>query len=174
MLKVIIIIIAASLAALALVTTVIGALMPRDHVATSTITLKQPPDAVYALVRNIGGMKTWWRDLKVSTRITDVPGERWKQEASGFSMQIDIIDESAPHRFTTRIVEEKGAPFGGAWIYEFAPAGQGTTVSITEKGWIGPPPFRVIATARGLHQSMDAQLASLAKHYGEDVKPTHR
>lgn len=163
-----------SLVGLAVVVTVVGALMPRAHVATSEITLKQPIDTVYRALRDIGGMKAWWTDLKVSERVGGVPGERWKQEASGFAMQIDIVDDTPPAGFTTKIVEEKGAAFGGVWRYRFTAVPGGTTVTVTEDGWIGPPPFRVIATLRGLHQSMDAVLVSLAKHYGESVKPVHR
>lgn len=69
------------------VVTVVGLFMPRNHVATSEITLKQPPDKVYAALRDIGGMKAWWTDLKVSERVSGAAGDagvrkradsRWK------------------------------------------------------------------------------------------------
>lgn len=156
------------------VVTVVGLFMPRNHVATSEITLKQPPDKVYAALRDIGGMKAWWTDLKVSERVSGAAGERWRQEASGFKMEIDVINDAPPTGFTTKIVEEKGAPFGGMWHYRFTSTPSGTTVTATEEGWIAPPPFRVIATMRGLHRSLDHVLVALGTHFGETVTPVHR
>jgi hypothetical protein len=170
----IILIVAASLVGLALLVTLIGAFMPRTHVATSEITLRQPIDSVYGAVRDLGGMPAWWKELKVSERVAGVPGERWRQEAGGFAMQLDVTNESAPTRFTTKIVEEKGAAFGGQWHYVLAEVPGGTKLSISEDGWIGPPPFRVMATLGGLHRTIDGMLVALGRRFGEDVKPVHR
>ena len=166
-------IILGSIVALALLITIIGMFMPRDHTATSEITLKQPIDSVYAALRDLGGMTTWWPDLKVSERVTGAPGERWRQEAGGFKMQLDVVNDAPPNGFTTNIVHEKGAPFGGSWIYALAPAPGGTVVSITEKGWIGPPPFRVMARLFGVHATMDGMLTALSRRFGESAAPTH-
>jgi uncharacterized protein YndB with AHSA1/START domain len=148
--------------------------MPRTHIATSEITLKQPIETVYATLRDIGRMPRWWSDLKTSERVAGTPRERWRQEASGFSMELDVGEDSPPNGFTTYIVEEKGAPFGGKWIYKFSSGPGGTTVSISEDGWIGPPPFRVVASIMGLHRTLDSMLAALAKHFGEQVTPVHK
>jgi uncharacterized protein YndB with AHSA1/START domain len=154
--------------------TVAGAFMSRTHVATSEITLRQPIDTVYATLRDIGGMPKWWTDLKKSERVAGVAGERWRQEAGGFAMQLDVRDDSPPNGFTTHIVEEKGAPFGGKWIYKLVAVPGGTVVSITEDGWIGPPPFRAMQSVMGLHRTLDAVLVSLGKRFGEEVKPVHK
>ena len=167
-------IVVVSLIGFVVLVTLIGALMPRTHRATSEITLRQPVDTVYATLRNIGGMTSWWSDLKVSERVAGVPGERWRQEASGFKMQLDVTDDVPGRGFTTRIVEEKGAPFGGLWVYTVASSPAGTVVSITEDGWIGPPPFRVVATLMGLNRTIDGLLVALGKKFGEDVRPVHR
>jgi uncharacterized protein YndB with AHSA1/START domain len=163
-----------ALVGLAALVTLVGFLMPRNHVATSEITLRQPVDSVYAAVRDIGGLTRWWGDLKVSERVAGAAGERWRQESGGFKMQIDVADDAPPHRFTTRIVEEKGAPFGGIWRYVISATAQGTTLAITEEGWVGPPPFRVMATLMGMHRTMDGMLVALGKRFGEDVKPVHK
>jgi uncharacterized protein YndB with AHSA1/START domain len=166
-------IIVAGLAGIALLVTLIGLAMPRAHVATSEIALKQPIDTVYAVVRNLGGMPSWWADLKSSTRVTDVSGERWAQESGGFKMQLDVVDDTPPRGFVTNIVAEKGAAFGGRWVYTLTPTASGTTLRVSEEGWIGPPPFRVMATLGGLHRTIDGMLGALAKHFGEDAKPVH-
>lgn len=157
-----------------LLVTVAGMLMPREHTASSEITLKQPVDSVYATLRDIGGMTKWWGDLKVSERVAGAPGERWRQESGGFKMQLDVVDATPPTRITTKIVEEKGAPFGGVWVYALSPSNGGTTVTITENGWIGPPPFRVISKLTGMNRTLDGMLVALGKRFGEDVKPVHK
>jgi hypothetical protein len=89
-------------------------------------------------------------------------------------MQLDVVEATPPSRLVTRVVEEKGAPFGGTWIYALTPAAAGgTTVRITEAGWIGPPPFRVMGRVFGLHATIDGLLVALGKRFGEAVEPTH-
>jgi uncharacterized protein YndB with AHSA1/START domain len=167
-------IIVASLVSLALIVFLIGAMIPRRHLATSEITLRQPVDTVYKALRDLGGMPAWWSDLKTSERVAGVPGERWKQVAGGFTMQLDVTDDAPPRGFTTRIVEEKGAAFGGKWIYVLEPTNGGTTVRISEDGWIGPAPFRVMAKLGGLHRTIDGVLVALGRKFGEEVKPVHQ
>lgn len=164
----------AAVVALVLIVTVAGLFIPRDHRATSEITLTQPIDSVYVVLRDIGGMTKWWSDLKTSERVSGVAGERWRQDAGGFKMQLDVTDDTPPRGFTTRIVEEKGAPFGGVWVYALSAAPAGTVVTITENGWIGPPPFRVMAKLTGMNRTLDSMLKALAKRFGEEVTPVHR
>jgi hypothetical protein len=165
---------AASLVALAVVVIGIGLMMPREHSATSEITLRQPIDSIYAVLRDIGGMPRWWSDLTVSERVGGVDQERWRQEAGGFAMQLDVAGDTPPTGFTTKIVEEQGAPFGGMWTYRLTPAANGTLVSVTEDGWVGPPHFRVISRVMGHHRTIDGMLTALGRKYGEEVKPVHR
>jgi uncharacterized protein YndB with AHSA1/START domain len=170
----ILLIVVLAVVGLAALVTLAGMFLPRQHAVSSVITLKQPIDTVYATLRDIGGMTKWWGDLKVSERVAGAPGERWRQESGGDTMQLDVVDAAPPRGFTTRIVEDKGAPFGGEWVYALSPSKGGTTVTVTENGWIGPPPFRVIAQLMGLHRTMDGMLVALGTHFGENVKPAHR
>jgi uncharacterized protein YndB with AHSA1/START domain len=169
-----VLIVLGALVGLALLVTLIGAMMPREHTVTSEIVVRKPIDSVYATLRDFAGMPAWWKDLKVSERVAGVSGERWRQESGGFVMQLDIVSENPPLGFVTKIVEEKGAPFGGEWTYALTPSGDGTRIAVTEKGWIGPPPFRVIATVTGLHRTLDGMLTALGGRFGEVVKPVHR
>jgi uncharacterized protein YndB with AHSA1/START domain len=170
----ILLIVIAAIVALVAVVTIAGLMLPRTHSATSEVTLKQPIDSVFAAVRDIGGLPKWWSGVTASERVTGAPGERWKQVGGGNTMQIDVVNVTPPTGFTTKIVEEKGAPFGGAWVYALKPAQDGTTVTITENGWIGPPPFRVIMKLMGSHRTMDGMLAALGKRFGEAVTPVHK
>jgi uncharacterized protein YndB with AHSA1/START domain len=159
---------------LAALVTIVGAFMPRDHVATSEVTLRQPPDSVWLVLRDFGAMPSWWSEMKSSSRVEGASGERWKQDVGGFPMELDVLEATAPARMVTRVVEEKGAPFGGTWTYNIIPATSGgTTVRITEAGWIGPPPFRVMGRLFGLHATIDGLLVALGQRFGETVTPVH-
>jgi hypothetical protein len=152
--QIVIAIVGAVVALIALVT-VAGMFLPREHTATSEITLAQPVDSVWTALRELSA-----------------------SESVRQKVRADVIESVQPTKFTTKIFEEKGAPFGGTWTHTLEPAGTGikqqTKVTITERGWVGPPPFRVIATAMGMHRSMDGLLVALGKRFGETVTPAHR
>ncbi|HKS05885.1 MAG TPA: SRPBCC family protein [Gemmatimonadaceae bacterium] len=167
-------IVVGSLVGLVALSYVVGLFMPRDHVATSEITLRHPVDSVYAVLRNFSDMPKWWKDISVSERVANAPGERWRQKASGMEMQLDVVSETPPLQFVTKIVEDQGLPFGGIWTYSLSPTANGTVITVTEKGWVGPPPFRVMSRIMGHNATLDGLLTSLAAHFGESVTPVHK
>ena len=132
-----------------------GLLLPREHVAASAVILRQPPESVWAAVRDLGGLPRWWPEVAVSERVADAAGrEVWRQEMSGFAMTLIVTDTAAPRRLVTAIDAPPGAAFGGTWTYELTPAEGGTRVVVTERGWITNPLFRVMAHLGGLHRSL--------------------
>jgi len=154
---------------------IVGALLPRDHRATSTITLHQPPDSVWKVVRDLGGVTTWWPEMKESVRLPDKDGrEAWRQKVSGFDMPLVVLEAQPPRRLVTKIVSPAGASFGGTWTYELTPEGGGTRISVTEAGWIANPIFRFMSRFLfGYYGSLDGYLKALGKRYGETVTPLH-
>lgn len=152
-----------------------GALVSRDHRATSTVTLQQPPDTVWTVVRDLGGIPAWWPEITRSERLPDRDGrEAWQQKMSGFDVPLVILDSDPPRRLVTKIDAGEGAAFGGTWTYELAPADSGTRISITEAGWVSNPIFRFMSRfIFGYYGSLDGYLKALGKRFGEEVVPTH-
>ena len=155
----------------------VGAFLPRDHRATSTITLHQPPDSVWLAVRDLGGITAWWPEMKESVRLSDKDGhEAWRQKVSGFDMPLVVLESSPPRRLVTQIDSPRGAAFGGTWTYELTPTpdGGGTRISVTEAGWIANPIFRFMSRFLfGYYGSLDGYLKALGKRFGETVTPAH-
>jgi hypothetical protein len=153
---------------------VIGLLLPRNHVATSQVELKQPIDSVWATVRSLGDTPSFWPELKGSSRMPDVDGrETWGQTMkNGFSLPLVIDEERPPNLLVTRIVA-KEAPFGGTWRYSLEAATGGTRVTLTEDGWVSNPMFRVISRLMGHHTTLDSYLKALARKFGETATPVH-
>ena len=85
-----------------------------------------------------------------------------------------ITEESTPPaRLVTRIDAAPDAVFGGRWVHELAPDGAGTTVTVTEEGWVGNPLFRLMSKVGGQHGSIDGYLTALGKKLGVEIQPRH-
>lgn len=153
----------------------VGRALPRTHLVTSHIRLAQPPDTVWAVVRNLGGVASWWPEVKRVERMESSDGkERWRETmGQDFAMTLVISEDEPPRRFKATIEDEPGAAFGGSWVYEVAPAPGGSEVWVHEEGWVGNPVFRVISRVMGYHRTMDSYLAALSRHFGESAVPDH-
>ena len=161
------------LIALIVIMAVIGAFLRREHVAGSSITLQQPPDSVWRVVRDQGSVTQWWPAMRMARRITNPDGrERWQQTLSGNEMTFVVEADEPPRRLVTRIEASPGAPFGGSWTFEIAPDAAGSRVTVTERGWIANPIFRFLARfVFGYHRTLEGYLIALGKRFGESVIP---
>jgi hypothetical protein len=152
----------------------IGWALPREHRASSRITLSRPPAELWPVVRNPAALQGTWKDLKSAHRLPDEAGkEVWEQNVGGFATRLVLEEDRPPNHLVTRIDAPPDAPFGGKWIYELQPAGGGTQVTVTEDGYVSNPLFRVMMHLMGVHRSADAYLRALGSKFGETVTPVH-
>jgi len=172
--KWVLIVLGAVLALVALMV-LIGAFVPREHRATSTVTLRQAPDSVWKVVRDLGGVPAWWPKIKESVRQPDKNGQEvWRQKMSGWDVPLIVIESTPGRRLVTQIDTSAGGAFGGTWTYELVPDSGGTKISVTEAGWIGNPIFRFLSRfVFGYYGTLDGYLKALGKHFGEDVQPAN-
>jgi hypothetical protein len=170
-----ILIIIGGLIALVALMALIGAFVPREHRATSAVSVHQPADSVWKVVRDLGGIPAWWPEVKESVRQPDQDGrEVWRQKMSGFDVPLIVMESAPPRRLVMKIDASAGAAFGGTWTYELTPDSGVTRISVTEAGWIGNPIFRFLSRfVFGYYGSLDGYLKALGKRFGETVQPTH-
>ena len=162
------------LAILAAIILAVGLAMPKNHRAESKVTLEKGIDDVWAVVRNPAALVGTWSELKSSRRAQGAGGrEVWEQDAGGFPMRLIIESSDPPRRLVTRIDADDKAAFGGTWTYTLSPAGNGTTVSIVEDGFVNNPVFRVMMSLMGKHRTLDGYLRALGDKFDEAVKPEH-
>ena len=168
-----IVIVIGGLVALVALVAIGGALLPRDHRATSTVTLRQTPDSVWQVVRDLGSIPGWWTEITVSERLADRDGrEAWRQKMSGWDVPLVILESDPPRRLVTKIDSGENASFGGTWTYELTSVPEGTQVRITEDGWVSNPIFRFLSRfVFGYYGSLDGYLKALGKRFGEEVEP---
>jgi len=169
-----VLIVLGSVVGLIIVIALIGLLLPRNHRATSRLSLPQPPDTVWATVRDFGQLAAWWPDVKEVERLEDADGrERWRESLTGdMTLVLRIVEESPPTRLRS-VIEDTGEPFGGEWVYQVAADGGGSIVEITEDGWVSNPIFRVVSRLMGHHRTMDSYLMALGRKFGVAASPEH-
>ena len=127
-------------AAVVAVIAAIGATLPRNHVASRSLALRRPAEEV-------------WPAIVQARAASGVP--------------VDVVESDPPRRQVTR-VKDTEKMFGGTWTITITPSPTGSTLTITEDGWVGNPIFRFVSRyVMGHHATMDGRLKQVAKRFGE-------
>lgn len=164
----------AVLASVIVIVVIAGLLLPRTHRVTSRLALPVPPDSVWAVVRDIGQLPSWWPDVKGVERVQQDDGqERWRETMGGDMRLVLRIEDAEPPSRMRSVIEPTGEPFGGEWIYRITPSGAGSVVEITEDGWVSNPVFRVVSKLIGHHRTVDSYLSALARRFGAPADIQH-
>jgi hypothetical protein len=138
---------------------VVGALLPKRHVAARTVKLRATPADVFRL---ISGPQDWRTDLR-EYKFFDQENHHMVRETDthGQTMTYEIV-ESRPPTLVKRTIADKSLPFGGSWTWNIQPAGQGSSVTITEDGEVYNPIFRFVSRfVMGHTRGIDNYLAML-------------
>ena len=163
------------LAALIVVPFVAGMFIPSRHVASSRITISQPADSVWAVLRDLGGYPNWWSDIKSSVPDEESgEAEVWIQkDAQGHALPLRVVKDSSPSLLVTEI-DAQQLPYSGTWKYEIVSVSDGSSVTITEDGEVFNPIYRIVSKLfLGHHTTVDRCLVALGRRFGEDVSPEH-
>lgn len=152
--------------------TVVGALLPRAHVARMRITLGSAPERVWALVSDVGGTARWRSDI---ARVDVVEGTggpvRFIETSRQGKVTYEVERQTPLSLQVVRIADER-LPFGGTWTWELEPEGGGTRVTLTEAGFIKHPLFRAMAKLFfDPTTTMNTYLRALARELGEEAVP---
>lgn len=162
------------IAALIVIVAIVGALLPRDHVATLTARIAASPDAVWAIITDPAKFPTWRKDVtKVDLLPSAATGPSWREHSRNGTITMVVDLAEPPRKMISRIADE-GLPFGGKWIYEIAPDGDSASrVTITEDGSVYNPIFRFVSRfIMGHTATIDAYLRALGRHFGPEPTPS--
>jgi uncharacterized protein YndB with AHSA1/START domain len=157
---------------LLLVAWVVGARLPVEHVASVRAEFQQPPEALWERLTDVEDL-TSWREGIDEVELLSSQGEpaRWREQ-SGFGTFVFQTVEADPPRRLEIMIAEGDPDFGGSWAYELEPQGEGTRVTVTERGQIYNPLIRLISRyVTGHHATMESDLRLLGRSFEEDVQP---
>ncbi len=124
----------------------IGSRVPRDHVATGSVVVAGSPERVWTMIRAVSEVPRWRPSVSAVENIEGPANAptAWTERSGRDSLRFEAGACAEGRSIETRIVDT-GLPFGGAWTIEVAPEGAGTRVTVTERGFVKPPPFRFVA-----------------------------
>jgi Polyketide cyclase / dehydrase and lipid transport len=170
-----VLIIAGSLVGLVVLIAIIGALLPRDHVASMTATIPAPPEKVWDAVTNVDSFSSWRGDLQRVDLISRTGGAMsWREHSKHGPVKMAVDVAEPPRRLVVHIAD-KDLPFGGSWEYIIVPDPAGANhsrLTITERGYVSNPIFRFVSRfVMGHYRSLDAYLRALGKKFGADIIP---
>ena len=153
---------------LAVAAYLVGYSIPARQTHTRTITLKQTPEAVFALLTDLPNFPKWNRNMVKIEMLPPVDGKEATRQTFKGNMQMTIItSESTPPKHLVRSMGDIGGPFEGSWTYEISPTADGSQIVLTEQTTMNNAFFRLMAKLFGPTKYMDEHLEDMAKHFGE-------
>jgi uncharacterized protein YndB with AHSA1/START domain len=142
--------------------------IPAHQTNTRTTTLKQTPDAIFALLTDLPNLPKWNHNMTKIEMLPPVNGKEATRQTFNGNMQMTIItSESTPPKHLVRSMGDIGGPFEGSWTYEITPTADGSQVVLTEQSTMNSAFFRLMAKLFGQTKYMDEHLQDMAKHFGE-------
>jgi uncharacterized protein YndB with AHSA1/START domain len=148
---------------------IIGALLPKGHVARRSAQFAQPADSVWAVISDFASQAAWRPDIKAVERLDDRNGKPVWREVSkgGDKVPYETTEMDAPRRLV-RTIADPSLPFGGRWLYEIVPAAGGSRLTITEEGEVYNPVFRFVSHFfLDMGATAEAYLKALGARFGE-------
>lgn len=169
-----------SLVAIVALVAIVGALLPKGHVATRAARYRETPEVVWRAITGYEEFPKWRPGVQSVTRLPDANGRAaWSEKIGvGWNAQeipYEIMESTPPARgvpgkLVARIADPK-LPYGGGWTYEVAAADGGTELRITERGEVYNPIFRFVSRfIIGHTKSLEDYLNALGKKFGETAK----
>ena len=142
-------VVAAVIVLAVVVVLILGAMQPRNHTSSVTITLNAPQAVVWQRIEDVQTQPNWRSGLTAVKMLPAQDGHICWEETSSFGkMPLCEVLAVAP---STRIVRiaDPNLPYGGLWTYELspglAPTDPNTTIlKITENGFTNGWLFRFI------------------------------
>jgi polyketide cyclase/dehydrase/lipid transport protein len=155
----------------AICVTAIGALLPRDHVAASSVVIAASPDDIWKALTDIEQFPRWRAVSEVQRLDSDGGPRRWREVSRFGALSFEEVQAIAPRLLTSRITDTDQG-FGGTWTWEITRVPDGSRVTVTERGFVTNPIFRFLSRfVFGYYRTQEEYLRALGQKFGMDVTP---
>ena len=154
--------------AIGVIVTIVGAMLPKNHVVTRKARFSQPPAVIWEV---ISGPPTWRPDVRSFEELPDRDGHKvWREtDNHGQKITFERFESRPPVSMVTRIADPK-LPFGGSWSHQISPVDGGSSLRITETGEVYNPIFRFVSRFFiGHAASIEKYFTALGNKFGERV-----
>jgi uncharacterized protein YndB with AHSA1/START domain len=160
------------LVGLVAVMALVGAMLPKSHVASRTATYHVAPSAVWAAITDVNAFASWRGDVSRVEMLPDRNGHRvWREHGKNGPITYEAVELTPPTRLVGRIADTNLA-FGGSWTYVVSEAEGGARLTITENGEVYNPIFRFMSRfVFGHGATMEDYLRALGKKFNETTVP---
>jgi hypothetical protein len=150
---------------------VVGAMLPKGHVASRQAHFKRPATVVFGIISDFAAAPSWRPDVKSVEILPSRDGKVvFRESGKNGVLMMQLEESTPPSRLVNRIVDNSA--FGGTWTFELSPEADGCRLDITERGEVYNPFFRVLGrfffspTA-----TMERYLVALGAKLGEQITP---
>jgi Polyketide cyclase / dehydrase and lipid transport len=148
---------------------IVGFLLPKQHEAYKSEVFRAAPPKVFEVISDFLKYPQWRTDV-TSVDVTPAANGQGplvtEHSKNGvIPYRIEVIEP--PSKLVMRIADSS-LPFGGTWTFEITPNDSGSDVTITERGEIYNPIFRVMGKIfMSPTASIETYLADLKRRLGE-------
>jgi hypothetical protein len=158
--------------ALIVIVLLVGAFLPRHHIASREIILRRNPDEIYAIIHDFAAAPAWRTDLQSVEMLGEIDGGvRFREHSKQGKIIYEIVEDRPPQTLVTRIVDQD-LGYSGSWTYALSPTREGTRLRITENGEVSNVLFRFLSrSVFGHTATMDAYLRAVGRKFGEEISP---
>ncbi len=166
------VIVVAVIAGLVLAVVAIGYALPVKHVASVAATIPAPPESVWTAVATPASYMAWHPGV-TRVEVVDAPAGQlaWRETSGDGTISYVAEVSEPPRRFVARI-SDKTLPFGGTWEYRLDPESGGTRVTITERGEVYNPVYRLVSRfVIGHTKTLTDYLKALGRRFGSEATP---
>jgi uncharacterized protein YndB with AHSA1/START domain len=148
--------------------TAVALSLPKQHSFARSMTVAQPPEAVWQTLTDFAGQPAWRKDVAKVERLAEGAAERWMTTTThGSSDFLQVLEAQPPRRLVCEFQDRKGRPYI-RWEYTLKADGAGTRLTLRESGDYGNPYTRfMVRFVLGRTTFVDDCLRHLAAKFGE-------
>ncbi len=159
--KLILLVVVASLAVLAGVFMLWARRLPEVLHARAQAEVPAPTDEVYARVADIARYGDWMPKVGTVEGRTRPDGTaEFVETRADRQMSLRIV-EAHPPRALTLVLHDSTGDYSATWRYRFEPSGEGTEVTVEEEARWGPPLMRALVRLGGAEANVRQVLEGL-------------
>lgn len=150
-----------------------GLCVSRTHVAASRAVYSQKPETLWEVLADFEKWPEWNSAMQRMEKQSDREGKPvWLSIGKWGRMPLIIERWEPPRRLETRIPEDAGLGFSGTWSYEIEAVEVGAALTITERGAVSNPIFRLMgAVFFDAHSTLEQTMKALGGKFAETTTP---